>query len=126
MTSIPEKWMERAHYDLDTAQAMLDSGRLIYVLFCSQQAVEKALKSVIAKRTEESPPRIHNLGLLLERSSLNASSEQTDFLLDLSSYYIRSRYPEEAASFDQLVNHDMAQQVLDSTRSILQWIASAI
>ena len=45
MTTIPEQWAERANYDLDTARAMLKSERYIYVLFCCQQAVEKALKS---------------------------------------------------------------------------------
>ena len=51
MASIPDQWVERAQYDLETARAMLASGRLLYVLFCCQQAVEKMLKGIIAKRT---------------------------------------------------------------------------
>lgn len=48
MSSASQQWMEQARYDLDTARAMFDSGRYLYVLFCCQQAVEKALKAIIA------------------------------------------------------------------------------
>jgi HEPN domain-containing protein len=58
---IPRRWSEQGNYDLETARAMLQSGRFVYVLFCCQQAVEKMLKGVIAKTTGEMPPRIHNL-----------------------------------------------------------------
>lgn len=39
-----QKWVEQARYDLETARAMLDSGRYVYVVFCCQQAVEKMIK----------------------------------------------------------------------------------
>jgi HEPN domain-containing protein len=47
MSSASKHWTEQARYDLDTARAMFDSGRYLYVLFCCQQAVEKALKAII-------------------------------------------------------------------------------
>lgn len=34
-------WVERSRYDLDTAKVMLNSGRLLYVAYMCQQAVEK-------------------------------------------------------------------------------------
>ncbi|MFH1653778.1 MAG: HEPN domain-containing protein, partial [Pseudomonadota bacterium] len=44
-------WIERADYDLDTAEAMLKSARYLYVAFACQQAVEKYLKAIIQKRS---------------------------------------------------------------------------
>ncbi len=41
MASIPERWAEQARYDLDTARAMLDSGRYLYVLFCCRQVLSQ-------------------------------------------------------------------------------------
>lgn len=49
-------WLEQGTYDLETARAMLASGRYLYVLFCCQQAVEKTLKALIVHRTGEFPP----------------------------------------------------------------------
>lgn len=36
------KWLERAEYDLDTAEAMITTARYIYAVFMCQQAVEIA------------------------------------------------------------------------------------
>jgi HEPN domain-containing protein len=66
MDDLSQQWVERARYDLDTADAMFKAGRFLYVLFCCQQAIEKALKAVIVKKTGELPPRIHNLLRLAE------------------------------------------------------------
>jgi HEPN domain-containing protein len=43
-----EYWLEIADYDLETAKAMLDTGRYLYVGFMCHQVIEKALKAVIA------------------------------------------------------------------------------
>ena len=40
-TPVPEQWANRARYDLETARAMLEADRHVYVLFCCQQAVEE-------------------------------------------------------------------------------------
>lgn len=74
MTAVPEQWAEKARYDLDTAKAMLESGRYLYVLFCCQQAVEKALKGVIARRTGEMPLRLHNLIRLAEEAGFDTDA----------------------------------------------------
>jgi len=66
MDDISQQWNERARYDLDTADAMFKAGRYLYVLFCCQQAVEKALKAVVVLRTRELPPRVHKLVRLAE------------------------------------------------------------
>ena len=65
MSEISKEWVERARYDLETAKSMLEAGRYLYVLFCCQQAVEKAIKALIAERTNDMPPRIHNLPKLM-------------------------------------------------------------
>ena len=55
-----EKWIEAAEYDLQTAKAMLDTGRHLYVLFMCQQAMEKILKGIFVKQKKTLPPRTHN------------------------------------------------------------------
>lgn len=47
MTETVRQWVNRSKYDLETARAMQAGGRYFYVVFCCQQAVEKALKAVI-------------------------------------------------------------------------------
>ena len=70
MADAIQRWAAQARYDLETARAMLDAGRYLYVLFCCQQAVEKMLKALIARRTQALPPRLHNLMRVAEVASL--------------------------------------------------------
>jgi HEPN domain-containing protein len=39
MANPAQEWAERARYDLETARAMRESGRYLYVFFCCQQAL---------------------------------------------------------------------------------------
>lgn len=84
MTDAERMWMDQARYDLETARAMLDSGRYLYVMFCCQQAVEKALKAKIVAKTGELPPRIHILVKLAENASIPLDSEKLRLFRDLS------------------------------------------
>lgn len=118
-----EQWVGQAHYDLDTARAMFDSGRYLYVLFCCQQAVEKMLKAVIVKRTNEFPPRIHALVRLAEAAALDPAEDRIQFLRELSNYYIQTRYPEEIEGLTAKISVEQARRILEQTEETIQWIS---
>jgi HEPN domain-containing protein len=124
MTETEQSWVDQARYDLETARAMLVSGRFLYVVFCCQQAVEKALKAVIVRKTGELPPRVHNLLRLAETARLEADHEQLRFLGELSAYYIQSRYPEEIKAAGATITQGLATEVLGQTEQTVQWVLS--
>lgn len=105
---------------------MLDSGRFLYVLFCCQQAVEKMLKGVIAKRTNEFPPRLHNLMRLVHHAQLELEKEQAFFMRELSGYYIQTRYPGAVDAPSRKISREMAQEVLSKTEAATRWLSSMI
>jgi HEPN domain-containing protein len=123
MSEMAQGWIDRARYDLDTARAMLASGRYLYVLFCSQQAVEKAL---IVQKTDELPPRVHNLPRLAEVAGVELSQERLRFVGQLSAYYIQSRYPEEIEATGSTVTQELAEEVLDGAEQTISWILSML
>ena len=45
-------WLDLADYDLETAKAMLNSGRFLYVGFMCHQTIEKALKAMYCKKLQ--------------------------------------------------------------------------
>ena len=126
MTQADEKWKEQSQYDLETARAMLRSKRYLYVLFCCQQTLEKALKAVIVKRTNEFPPRVHNLLRLAKTANIKLESEREIFLGELSSYYIQTRYPEEIESISSSVTLEIAKESLHKTEEVTQWLFSML
>jgi len=125
MSSV-ERWAEQARYDLETADAMQRSGRYLYVLFCCQQAVEKAIKALITKQTQKFPPRIHNLVRLAEVATLELSDERAQLLRELSNYYIQTRYPEEIPELAAKISETQSQQILEQTEETIQWLLSMI
>jgi len=119
MRESSQHWADQARYDLDTAHVMLESSRYRYVLFCCQQAVEKALKAVISENRGQLPPRIHNLLRLAEVAGLNVPGEESQFLAELSAYYIQSRYPEEIDHEGLVVTRDIADETMHATEEII-------
>ena len=126
MSETEQVWLEQSQYDLETAKAMLASGRYLYVLFCCQQAVEKALKAVIVRRTNELPPRVHNLLRLAEAAGIPLDHERSRFLGELSAYYIQSRYPEEIKAVGSAITRGLADEVLHNTEKTTQWVLSML
>ncbi|RJP34193.1 MAG: HEPN domain-containing protein [Candidatus Omnitrophota bacterium] len=124
MSSASEQWTQQAHYDLVTAQAMFDAGRYLYVLFCCQQAVEKMLKAIIAHKTMELPPRVHQLTRLAEVAGLTMTEKQTNFLRLLSNYYLQTRYPDEIVNLASQVKKENALSLLEQTQEIIRWLTS--
>jgi len=124
MGETEQGWIDQARYDLETARAMLASGRYLYVLFCCQQAVEKALKAVIVRRTGVLPPRVHNLLRLTEAAGAGLDREQARFLGELSAYYIQTRYPEGIKTAGSTITQGLAEEVLGKTEQSVTWVLS--
>ena len=53
-----EYWVDTANYDLDTAEAMYQTKRWLYVGFLCHQVIEKMIKGYHVNFKQEMPPRI--------------------------------------------------------------------
>lgn len=105
---------------------MLKSERYLYVLFCCQQAIEKFLKAVIVKKTNDFPPRVHNLLRLAQTANIELDETKEDFLGELSGYYIQTRYPEEIESLGAGITEKMAKEVFQKSQEIAEWLFSML
>jgi HEPN domain-containing protein len=124
-------WEQTAQYDLDTAQAMLDARRYLYVAFMCQQAVEKLVKGLYVLRRGEEPPRTHNISLVYERiwdedarPGAVIESDVPAFMDRLLYYYISERYTDYKQKAGKSLNGDAAQSLLDKTREVFAWLKS--
>lgn len=89
-------WFDGAEYDLQTAHAMLETRRMLYVGFMCHQVIEKALKGCfVTRKPDEELPYIHKLMRLANLCGLSAemSERQLDLLDTLSPLNIEARYP---------------------------------
>lgn len=127
MDKIVSHWVERSKYDFDTAKAMLDTGRYLYVGYMCQQAVEKLLKALIAQQNKENLP-IHNLNRLVEVAEIVnlLSSEQINFLAELTPFCIEARYGDFKESLSEIIDEKKAKEVYQKTGDFFKWLYQKI
>ena len=117
-------WLELCDDDLITAKALLESKRLLHMGFFCHMIAEKALKAVIASKTDEIPPKIHDLQKLATHGGIFDKLSDSQFaLLDkLTPLQIEARYPEHKEKIASGLTVDVCKKILDETEGFLCWI----
>jgi len=120
-------WLEHAQYDLDTAEAMLQNGRWLYVVFMCQQAVEKLVKGLYGLYLDfDEIPHIHNIKTLIKRFETllpnTVTSEYYHLFDTLTGYYISNRYPDYTEEMAKKVKEGNSRQIYKQTREAFGWL----
>jgi HEPN domain-containing protein len=120
-------WIELAEYDLETAEAMFKTNRLLYVGFMCHQVIEKALKALITN-IGATPPFIHNLSKLALLSNIldELDEDKADFLDLLDPLNIQARYPEQKEKVMASLNTRNCMEILDKTKELFEWIKAML
>jgi HEPN domain-containing protein len=124
-------WEDVAEYDLETAEAMLNSGRYLYVVFMCQQAVEKITKGLFVLNNGEEPPRTHNILSVFEKIQFKGTQsippkldEYKEFFEELLAFYISERYPSYKEKISTTIDQKNAHEILIKTQEVFSWLRS--
>lgn len=119
-------WLIQSEYDNQTALAMLKSGRYLYVAFMCQQAIEKLLKAIFIRKKGEVPPYIHNLNRLCNLSEISdfIPEKFNEFIIELNTYYIESRYTEDIQELTKVIDKTKAEYIYQITQELIKWLMS--
>ena len=117
-------WLDISEYDLETAEAMLEKARFLYVGFMCHQAIEKIVKAYYQQELNQLPPKAHNIILLAQQSNLydNLSDAQKAFIEMLQPLNIEARYPDYRERVLLSLNQDKCKNILQKTRDLYKWI----
>ena len=121
-------WINISDYDLETAVAILETKRYLYVGFMCHQVIEKIFKAVYFKCKEEVPPYTHDLEYLAVRSGFyeTLSEEQQDFIGELNPLNIETRYPEYKKELLKTLTPSICVEILEKTKKLQQWTKEMI
>ena len=111
-------------YDFDTAEAMLRTGRYLYVGFMCHQTIEKALKAYWSLVLDEPPLKIHHLSRLAAQTELveELSEDQLSLIDMLEPLNIEARYPSYKEQLMKVLTSDYCEQLLNRTNELRLWI----
>lgn len=92
-------WLDGADDALDTADKLFENGKYHHALFFLHLALEKILKAIYAQNKSESPPPIHDLVRLAEKSNLKLGEKQNLQLAEISTFNVSARYDDYKLRF---------------------------
>jgi HEPN domain-containing protein len=111
---------EQTQEDLDTADKLLEVGKYYASVFFSEQAAEKALKTMYLERKRQ-VIFSHDLVELAEQ--LGTPQNVSQAAAKLSPHYIITRYPNAANAVPaKLYDKASAQMHLKLSSEVLQWV----
>jgi HEPN domain-containing protein len=91
-----EHWRTGAVEDWEVAQELQAAGKIRHGLFFAHLAVEKLLKALVCRATDDLAPPTHNLVRLAAMTNLALTREQINLLAEVNSFNIAGRYPDTA------------------------------
>ena len=117
-------WLELSEYDFDTALAMLNSKRYLYVGFMCHQAIEKIFKAYYTSLKSETTPYSHSLSYLAKKGEFyeKFSESQKDFIDQVEPLNIETRYPLHKERLLSSLTHEKCQEIIENTKELQQWI----
>lgn len=122
-TQEPKTWLRRAESNLRLAQGGKGKGVFLEDLcFEAQQSAEKALKGLLIALSGDYP-KVHALGLLLERlERLVPVPESIKEIVELSDYAVQSRYPGDYAP----VSEEEYERAVELAIRAFEWVNNQI
>jgi len=124
MDSKIKYWIDLSDYDLETAGAMLQSKRYLYVGFMCHQTIEKAFKAYFTKLKSENAPHTHSLSYLAKQGSFyeSFSEDQKEFIDQIEPLNIEARYPSHKDRLLRSLTDIRCLDIIQKTKAIQQWI----
>ncbi len=121
-------WVEMSDYDFETAKAMLETKRYLYVGFMCHQVIEKILKAYWCSVLDEPPLKIHHLSRLAAKSGLvnSLTEEQLNFIDTLEPLNIEARYPSYKEQLLKVLTIDYCKLLLNNTNDLRLWIKNKL
>lgn len=120
-----DHWLASAEQNIRPARDMFRLKHYDWSLFLWHLVVEKALKSVIAKRGEVPPP-IHDLRKLAVMTKLVLTDGQKTSLKEITTFNIEARYEDYKRSFYKKATRIYAQKWGKICEDFFLWLKQLV
>ena len=119
-----DKWLNIVAEDLSVVELLFNNGHWLYTAFMCHQVIEKTLKAYWCVCRDDDPPFVHGHMRIANACGLytKMSQEQKDFLDQMIPMNIEARYHEYKDAVAGSLNQDTAQEILDKTKQMYEWI----
>lgn len=118
---IEQFWQERSREDAKVARDLFQLKHYDWSLFLWHLALEKALKSRMAK-LEKEIPLTHDLLRLAKEASLEVDKIKSDQLNEITTFNLAARYDDYKLSFHKKATENFTKNWASNCESLILWI----
>ena len=112
-------WRQGSREDWEVAVKLVNDGKSRHGLFFAHLALEKILKALVCRHTQDVPPKIHNLTRLSELAGLKPDARQVRVLAAMNQFNLEGRYPE---SYTAQLSPEKAAEYIARAQEVLTWL----
>lgn len=112
-----EYWRGAAESNIESAGILIASGKSIEGMFFCHLCIEKTLKALVVKETENIPPKTHDLFHLASIAKIEVSEIQSGLMQILMKYQLEGRYPEY---YPRLPSQEKIHEYYNQTKNLFQ------
>lgn len=115
-------WLKTSEADIDAAAQLLKAKKFPHALFFAHLSLEKMLKALFIYIREEYPPKTHNVLLLARTLNIEISKEEEKQLIEINSFNMEARYPDEKFKFYKKCTHDFSHEYFKIIKEMRLWL----
>ncbi len=111
-------WKKTAEHDYETMDGLFKIKRYSESLFFGHIVLEKILKALVVQKTEKHAPFTHDLVKLLSIAETKFSKEDIDFLDEMNTYNLQTRYPDYKLGIYKLCTKEFTRKRIDKLKKV--------
>lgn len=119
-------WVEESERDKAVMRSLLERRHFTWALFVGHLVLEKLLKALYVKNVGLQVPRTHNLLKIARTCGLQMSDDQEEFLLEVTTFNIKTRYPDYKKSFQRKADEEFTLDRIARIEEMQKWIGKII
>ncbi len=126
MDIIISYWIKLSDEKWKTAEGLIKLRRYADSLFFCHLSLEALLKAAVVIKIKESAPLTHDLSKLAHISGLDFNEEQNEFLNEITTFNIKTRYDDYKYSFYKKATKSYAEKYFKIANNLRLWIKKNI
>lgn len=116
------RWRESALRDLQIAEDMMRLKHYDWALYLGQLTLEKLLKGLVTKATNEAPPFIHDLVKLASLAQIDLSEAQRNDFHEISTFHVKARYEDIKSALYKKATKTFAETYTLKIKEYVVWL----
>lgn len=119
-------WIESSDKDFKTMIDLYETKNNNWALFIGHLVIEKLLKALYLKRTNDFPPLIHDLRRICEKANIELDDNKKIILDSISRFNIKARYDDYKQSFYLLCTDNFTIEWIEKIKECRTWIKTML